>query len=425
MNQFIAKFLIETPAKLFAVRSRTKILRDGLDDIDKYSARQILREIFQEIHTLKGSATAFRIETVGALAHQIENLLESLRRDQIVLDKKALDALDGGIEKLEVALSAFREKDSAALPPDLVVKINSLTKNKKKASSNKIRLPMEFLRKLNQNEKEHLEQCATDGATIFVIAVDFKINEFQTKLLTLRARLEQNGETIAHLPGAFVSSNTIALQIVYAAKTSLAQEIIEIIKSCEAVILFAHERQATFAESLATALFAGQRIAAEQNKAVKFKIVNGDLKISQKQADALATMLLHLITNAVAHGIELPEERLKNKKKRSGLITIAARQEAASIVISVADDGRGIDFKKIIKTANEILKINIDSDQSLQAQNLLFEPGFSTAAIASQAAGRGIGLDAARSAAESVNGLIKVSSKLGAGSTFEITLPQL
>lgn len=435
MNQFLEGFLQAAPEKLAAVRYQTEILRElllaageeGEDLTAQTQTRQILRQIFQQTHTLKGSAAAFGIEAMSASAHETENLLDGLRRGEIVCDLVALDALCAGIENIETALAALQKKDvAAALPKDLLVKIRGLTRRKTNCGSNENQLPSEFSDKLNGREKEHLQQITAAGANPFVAAVEFPLAEFKTKIQNLRSALEQNGEIIALLPGSNNSSAIIALQIVFAVAADVTSNSLTTIETFGGQILFGKQNTTLIAETAATALFAGRRAAIELGKQIEFKVSGGQLKILTKQADALATGLLHLITNAVVHGIESSEERSVQQKQPHGTVRVIAEQKDGSIYVRVEDDGRGIDFEKLARMAEGKFgfKFDLETSDLTPVQNLIFAPGFSTAVIITQVAGRGIGLDAAKSAVESVGGTITVKSEVGTETTFEIVLPQ-
>ena len=179
------------------------------------------------------------------------------------------------------------------------------------------------------------------------------------------------------------------------------------------------------AEILERAATRAGRIAARQlGKQVEFEIAGSDVGIDKALADTIAEPLLHLVRNAVSHGIESPEERTAAGKSPTGRVKLAAFSEGSRIHIMVNDDGRGIDLDRIAEAAR-IQGIagngaGLTMDQCLR---LIFRPGFSTTPEVSDLSGRGIGLDVVDRAMEQAGGEVRVASEPGAGTTFVMILP--
>lgn len=188
-------------------------------------------------------------------------------------------------------------------------------------------------------------------------------------------------------------------------------------------------RMVSLAPILQRAARAGRAVARAAGKDVDFEIVGGDLRIDKLLADAIADPLLHLVRNAVDHGIESADARLKAGKTERGCIRIAAVSEGSQSRLSVTDDGRGIDQAEVAGAAKRLGlegeaiapdTQRIDIDRSLR---LIFRPGFTTRESASESSGRGVGLDIVETAIEQVGGELRVSTEAGRGTTFEIRLP--
>lgn len=178
-------------------------------------------------------------------------------------------------------------------------------------------------------------------------------------------------------------------------------------------------------EVLSRAAARGGRIAARRlGKEVEFEIVGGDVGIDKSLADTIADPLLHLVRNAVTHGLETPEERANAGKDPVGRIKLAAFNEGSRIHITVTDDGRGIDWEKIVAAAAAHGIASSPSDLSTdQCLRLIFRPGFSTTTTVSELSGRGIGLDVVDRAMEQAGGEVRVATQLGAGTTFAMIMP--
>ena len=183
-------------------------------------------------------------------------------------------------------------------------------------------------------------------------------------------------------------------------------------------------RLVPLAETLERVATRAGRIAARQlRKEVEFEIVVGDIAIDKPLADAIAEPLLHLVRNAVSHGLESPEERTAAGKNVIGKLRLAAFSEGGRIHIAVNDDGRGIDLARVASAAREQGIAGHDSLTMDQCLRLIFRPGFSTAAEVSDLSCRGIGLDVVDRAMEQAGGEVRVHTETGRGTTFLISLP--
>jgi two-component system chemotaxis sensor kinase CheA len=183
-------------------------------------------------------------------------------------------------------------------------------------------------------------------------------------------------------------------------------------------------RMVSLGPLLQRALRMGRTAARAAQKQIEFEIAGKELRVDKVMGDALADPLIHLVRNAVDHGIESASEREQAGKSATARIQIEALSEGSQTRIRVSDDGRGIDPVVISEAAARLGLIGdrskLDVERSLR---LIFRPGFTTLASATNVSGRGVGLDVVETAVENVGGELRVSSRLGAGTTFEIRLP--
>ncbi|MDX8550662.1 Hpt domain-containing protein [Methanospirillum purgamenti] len=167
-------------------------------------------------------------------------------------------------------------------------------------------------------------------------------------------------------------------------------------------------------------------IATKEGKEVDFVVEGGDTELDRSVMDGLNDPLLHLIRNALDHGIESPDVRITNGKNPKGLLKLSASRDKDNVVIVIEDDGGGVNVEKIKKKA---LERGLVTEESLalmsdqEAYDLLFQPGFSTADKITDISGRGVGLDVVRTTIASLQGTIKLESVPGEGSRFELVLP--
>lgn len=165
-------------------------------------------------------------------------------------------------------------------------------------------------------------------------------------------------------------------------------------------------------------------MAKKHNKVIELLISGGLTKIDRVVFERLFNPLMHLIMNAISHGIESADERLRKNKKAVGTISLSARKEGGTAVIEVTDDGRGIDTDNIFKEAVKQGLLSADDKPSKEdILPLIFVPGFSTAETTDMAAGRGMGMSAVRRMIAGINGILEISTEEGNGTTFKIKVP--
>ena len=167
-----------------------------------------------------------------------------------------------------------------------------------------------------------------------------------------------------------------------------------------------------------------RQASKETGKQVKLDLLGGTIEMDRGMLDRMTPAFEHLLRNCVAHGIESPAVRSAAGKEAAGLITVHLRQEGNDVSVEFSDDGAGLDLNRIREKAVSSGLLSPDQvidDQ--QAANLIFMPGFTTAAQVTELAGRGIGMDVVRTEVNSVGGRIETSSVLGKGTQFKLVLP--
>jgi two-component system chemotaxis sensor kinase CheA len=167
-------------------------------------------------------------------------------------------------------------------------------------------------------------------------------------------------------------------------------------------------------------------LGKELRKPVNLELVGGDTEMDKSVTESIGDPLTHLVRNAMDHGIESADVRKERGKPVQGNIRLQAYPQGGHIVIEIVDDGGGLNREKILRKAVEkglIHQHDAETMSDADAYQLIFEPGFSTADQVSDVSGRGVGMDAVKRSIEKLRGSIDVSSILGEGSTFRITLP--
>ena len=308
---------------------------------DGPATRKQLDALFRQVHNVKAVAAADGLTDLSRAAHELENVLHSLRTGESTLDNHVLQQLGEALVE--------------TLP-----------------------LPGEISNSLKPEEKHALKQCLKEGAKLFLVQTSFDQSDFDQQFQNLKARLSRDGEVISVAPK--VEDEKINFRILYATQS----ENLELAPNVSAEPIFKSE-----SNLWNRIVRAGESAARALGKDINFNLRGAEIPLD----DAIADCLIHMVRNAVHHGIE-----------SRGTITIAATNDEDQLKISVTDDGRGIDPQTI-------------------ASGLLFQPGFSTASGISEISGRGVGLDVVKTTVEARSGSVKIESELNRGSTFTITIP--
>jgi len=166
-------------------------------------------------------------------------------------------------------------------------------------------------------------------------------------------------------------------------------------------------------------------VARQLDKQVVFKVEGKEIELDRAILDELGDPLVHLLRNAVDHGIESPAERRKHKKKPEGEIVLSAVRERSSVAISITDDGRGIDRAKVLAKAlrEGLVDPHTETLSDDQLLRVLARPGFSTAVAVTSVSGRGVGIDVAMTKIRTLGGSIEIRTEPGKGTSFILRLP--
>jgi len=166
-------------------------------------------------------------------------------------------------------------------------------------------------------------------------------------------------------------------------------------------------------------------VSKKVGKEVELVLIGEETEVDKNIIDTLSDPLMHLIRNAVDHGIELPEARVRSGKPAAGRLTLEARNAGGDVIIIISDDGKGLDRNKLIKKATEkgIISKPDHEISDREAYNLIFAPGFSTNVEVTEFSGRGVGMDVVKRNIDKVGGTISLESTPGEGMTVQIRIP--
>jgi len=434
---------------------------------DGPATRKLLDSLFRTVHSLKANASANGLSNLVVVAHEFENLLYSLRTGQTALDNEALQMLTEGADSLFKSLTDDKSAVFAnAIPAEIWTTLKEDEKHSLRQSVAEgailFLVQTSFdVADFDQQFQGLKELLSNTGE---VISTAPKVDSEQPGKINFRilyARAADSNQTLLELsrisgvraeeiaiplppPSAIAQKRTPAdlvrisledLDRIISSTHKLHRQIAAVVGAESNLTALEHGllelsaklvnlRMVPVERVLHRAVRAGRSAAVATGKEIDFELRGQDLLLDKSLSEAIADPLVHLLRNAVDHGIENNEDRAKLGKARSGKIVIEAAVFQGQTRITVTDDGRGIDHE-VVAIAAKRLGV-VDPDAVVDAEKcirLLFRVGFSTALEVSKISGRGVGLDVVETGVEGVGGSVRVSSQLGKGSTFEIRLP--
>jgi two-component system, chemotaxis family, sensor kinase CheA len=418
---------------LFAQEAELRLTRLGqlvleLERSEVGDLAEVIAEVFREVHTLKGSAAVVGFEGVALYAHGVEEKLAQLRSGSVVPTAAIVDALLIAVDRLgsmiwesvggedvdETANSAALSCLDAAFAPatEPMVKIIEITADSrpKAAVPAPVRVPAPVVAPAPVAALLHPDRgpaAAREGSGTVMVPVE-RLDEL----------VRMVGEAAAaHLRVGRVLTDRIGID---AADLSEFSELSRLLIGLqEGTMRTRMVPVSTITDSLHRAV---RDAARSLGKDVRLDVRGEDTELDRGVLHQLADSLLHLVRNAVDHGIDTPDERAERAKPVQAVVRLHAMQLGSEVVIAVSDDGGGIDLERVREHAVRT-GIDVDGLTDDETIQLIFRSGFSTTKFVSDISGRGVGLDAVRSSVEAARGRVEVRSTPGVGSEFRIVVP--
>ncbi|WP_299979108.1 chemotaxis protein CheW [Desulfobacula sp.] len=454
------------PAETIEEIQDDSLLRDfiveGLEYIDEIEVNLLNLEqepenldcvnaIFRPFHSIKGVAGFLNLETVCDFAHILENLLDRIRNKELSVTSRLIDIILDGADALKALIIELKENMEGNPGEPLEIDLPALKKrieNVEQDVSDAVEVKRlgEILVEDGAITEENLEQglevaqeltppkkigesLISEGkvtpkqvsqalrkqtkqvADTAVIRVNIKklddLIDMVGELVITQAMIRQN---------SFILSNSdIRLSRDVSRLSSITSELQRTSTSLRMVpIKQTFQRTSRLIRDL----------SRDTGKQVGVVTEGEDTEIDRNMVEEIYNPLVHMVRNAVDHGIDSSEERIKAGKPEKGLIQLKAFHRGGNVVIEISDDGKGLDRDVILKKAVE--KKLIDSSQDLSDQDiykLIFLPGFSTAAKVTDISGRGVGMDVVKQAVVKLRGKIEIDSTINKGSTFSLGFP--
>ncbi|MCA1664755.1 MAG: response regulator, partial [Myxococcales bacterium] len=433
----IEPFLEEAAERIEALAQKLMRLESSPGDVE------LVREIFRDLHTIKGSSAFVGLNRMNQLAHAAEDLVGQLRDGARSADRAVIDALLGALDALRAILQAAASVDATA-GARIDVSIEREVARLRAPGASVGAAPSSALSPPSSSPSSAGSSAAVDAQR--TLRVDFdKLDTLLNlvgELVLARARLHGTIASVAvlsrELDGlvrrARVSRGQLDLDDVDRFQRILAELGNDLGAGAGALDHVSAElrqqvmklRMLPIARVFTKYHRTVRELSNSLGKRARLDIAGGDTELDKVLIEQLDDPLLHLVRNAVDHGLEEPAARRAAGKPEEGVVTLAAHHRGNQIIVEVSDDGAGIEPARLREKARDQ---ELASDDELAAMDdsavleLIFRPGFSTATRVTDVSGRGVGMDVVRDAIGRLSGSIELRSTPGAGTTFVLRLP--
>lgn len=391
MDDLITEFIAETREMLQALeRGLVAWERDPGD-------RERLSEIFRFVHTVKGNCGFFDLPRLEALAHAAEDALGEVRAGKRVIGRGLVDAVLAVLDRIGEMVEAIAagEDISGGDDTDLIARLAE--RDPEPVAAQPVQAPVKAAAAREPFRSVRLPTSLVD-----------RVMSGVSDMILVRNELERQ---LRH------SDGDPALLANFGRLSSLLSEM----QSAMARVRM---------QPIGTLLESYQRmvrdLAAELGKEIEVEIESGQVELDREMIELLRDPLLHVIRNAIDHGIETPAERQAAGKRPQGRLMLSARQTGNEIRIAILDDGRGIDAAQVVARAIERGVVTAEQAARMepgQQLMLICEPGLSTAREVTAISGRGVGMDVVRASIERIGGKLRIASTPGEGTRFLLDVP--
>lgn len=433
LTEFIAEsreLLEKSEAALLALESNPE------DD-------EAVNTVFRAFHTVKGTSGFLGLKLTSELAHLAESLLSRIRNKEIRLVGGYADLSLRSLDMLKKAVASVENALHGA-PLEVPVgyeELNLILADPEAAGiseeSSQEPAPVKAAPEPQPEVQEEMDakpEAAVDSVVVSNGGLEtpmpkrqvaaHKDGEFETSIRVNTARLDRLIDMVGEL--------VIAQSMVVQDRRLLDETCHELLRKVTQASKIVRELQ-DLSMSMRMVPLKGtfqkmQRVARDlarkSGKSVDLVTDDGETEIDRHMVDILNDVLVHMVRNAIDHGIEAPDDRENGGKSRTGTVRLRAFHSGGTVVVEIRDDGRGMNREKILHKA--ISAGLVEPDKVLtdnEVYNLVFAPGLSTAEKISDVSGRGVGMDVVRKGVETLHGRIDINTAAGVGSTFTVRLP--
>ncbi len=400
--ELIKDFIVESREHLSTVELHLLALDQDPANLDA------LHAIFRGFHTIKGLAGFLGLEAIQEVAHEVETVLDLARNAQIAITPEHIDVILASKDYVERWLAALEDMPEGATLPevagngDLLVSIHAMGEREADA------VPATLAKLAEAQESAPAQQASNESRSIKVDTqkLDYLVDmvgemviaqslvEHDPDLaLNGKARLSRNLQQLARITGE-VQRTAMAMRMIPI--RSLFRKMSRLVRD----------------------------LSRKTGKQIELELYGEDTELDRNIVEEIGDPLMHMVRNAIDHGIEPPEDRVAAGKNPVARLILKAGHQAGHILLQVTDDGRGLNTEKILRKARE--RNLIDESARLTENeifNLIFAPGFSTAEQITSVSGRGVGMDVVKKQITKLRGKIEIQSEAGRGATFFLKVP--
>ncbi|MBF0291990.1 MAG: chemotaxis protein CheA [Nitrospinae bacterium] len=436
---------------------------DLLELEENSSSMELINNLFRAIHSLKGAAGFLGISTVNVLCHETETVMDKLRKKTAKLTQEMMDIFlkvvdvlklvnDGlnascqkaktsmpdatleipkkNIEALVGRLSSLGQPKADLLPEEKIQeeeqegKLGQILVNKQVISSDQLDVALKTQKHLGEIL---VDMGAVDTGTLGEVLKEQEEKRKKVVVTSLKVDTEKL-DSLMDLVGELVITQSIVAHD-KTLQTELNKNLFKNVSSLGKITKNIQDqvmslRMVQLKQTFQKMSRLTRDLSKKMKKQMIFHISGDETEIDKTIIEELNDPLVHIIRNAMDHGVETPENRVAQGKNPVGNVWLSAYHKGGNVYIEVKDDGKGLDKERILKKAVEKNLLAPGAEPSeAEIFNLVFLPGFSTAAKITDVSGRGVGMDVVKSNIDRLGGKVEISSKPGLGSTFTIKLP--
>ena len=413
MEELVDSFTIETEEILETVDQDLIELEHNPDD------EETLNSIFRGLHTIKGTSSFLGLDLITKLSHNAEDVLNDLRKKVLTVNSEIMDVLLDAVDFLKVLMDDVRNKE--LVDRDIVPLVTQLMAFRGDSSPDNQSNENKGVSKSTEQKKNKdiVKKNSSKSVVDATIRVDVErldslmnlVSELvlrRNSLMQITNKLDKEAEDSEYMEeltstAGHISYLTTELQ--FSVMQTRMLPIGKVFNKFSRIV---------------------RDLSRDFNKKIELTIEGAETELDKSLIEEINDPLVHLIRNAVDHGIETPEKRIAAGKDEVGKVKLYATQEGNNIIIGIEDDGNGLDANKLKAAAVKkgvITKAEAERMTEKEAFNIIFAPGFSTAEKVTNVSGRGVGMDVVKTNIAKLNGMIDIQSVLGEGTKIVIKLP--
>jgi two-component system chemotaxis sensor kinase CheA len=433
-SELLREFHGESQELLQNIEQGVLVLEENPADADT------INSIFRAFHTLKGGAGLLHLDAQRELAHDLESLLDAVRRSELSITSEIIDLILAGGDALKHFTREIGDQLKGVNPGEPIVVPTRQLRQRVRATLHGSPAPPAQPQPAFPTPKEHkltasenlAPRAATPASEPAASSGTPKVHSdssAKTESAAGFVKLDTRKlDSLVDLVGELVIAQSMVVQDPEVQRLSSRH----LARTLRQLGRITTELQRT-AMSLRMVPISGtfrkmtrlvRDLAAQQQKQVQLVVEGEETELDRNIVEELSDPLVHMIRNSIDHGIESPEARVSQGKPALGTIRISASHQRGGIVIAIQDDGKGLDRDRILAKARERGLIKPDATPTEEEVfAVIFAPGFSTAEKVTEVSGRGVGMDVVRRNIEKLRGKIETRSIAGQGTAFTIVLP--